>query len=145
MKITWGHKIAGAYILFVAGILFLVFKANKEEFDLVTKDYYGEELKYQQVIDQSENAANLSSPVAVRKTSNEINIRFPEEMRNKKLVVDFYLYYPADAKKDYRKTLVTNEIEFTQPLPAGAKGMYELKLSWQADSVTYFHKQKLFF
>ena len=52
MKLSWGHKIAATYLVFVAGMVFLVFKANNEKFDLVTKDYYGAELKYQEVIDQ---------------------------------------------------------------------------------------------
>ena len=145
MKITWGHKIAGVYLLFVAGILFLVYKAIHEDFDLVTKDYYGEELKYQQVIDQTENSTKLSVPVHVEKTEGQLKISFPEEMRNKKKNVDFYLYYPADEKKDFRIKIETSEMEFTQPLPAGITGMYELQLTWQADSLKYFHKQKIFF
>lgn len=145
MKITWGHKIAGVYLLFVAGILFLAFKANHEEFDLVTKDYYGEELKYQQVIDQTENSAKLSAPIQIEKNEGQLKIIFPKEMSNKKKGVNFYLYYPADAKKDFSIKFETNEVEFTQPLPAGISGMYELQLTWQADSLKYFHKQKIFF
>jgi hypothetical protein len=30
-------------------------------------------------------------------------------------------------------------------LPAAMKGMYELKLSWQVDSVKYYFEKKLFF
>lgn len=131
--------------MFVAGILFLVYKTNHEDFDLVTKDYYGEELKYQQVIDQTENSAKLSVPVQVEKIAGQLKIIFPEEMRNKKKIIDFYLYFPADAKKDFRIKFETNEMEFTQPLPAGIAGMYELQLTWQADSLKYFHKQKIFF
>ena len=144
MKLTWGHKITGVYLLFVAGILFLVFKANNEKFDLVTKDYYGEELKYQQVIDQAENSAKLSAPLFVEKMNSGLKIRFPLEMKDKNKLVDFYLYYPADAKRDFRITFKTNNLEFIQPLPAGFTGMYELKCTWQADSVKYFYKQKLF-
>jgi len=145
MKISWGYKIAGAYMVFVTGILFLAFKANKEEFDLVTKDYYGEELRYQQVIDQSENYNKLSTPLSVEKTDSTVKIIFPAEMKDKKKTIDFYLYYAADEKRDFRKTIETNENEFTQPLPTGTKGMYDLKLSWQTDSIKYLHKQKIFF
>jgi hypothetical protein len=145
MKISWGYKIAGVYMLFVAGILFLVFKANKEEFDLVTKDYYDEELKYQQVIDQSENYTRLSTPLSVEKTDSTVKIIFPAEMKYKKKKIDFYLYYPADAKKDFRISLETEDNDFTQPLPTGTKGMYDLKLTWQADSIKYLYEQKIFF
>ena len=59
MKLSWGYKIAFVYIIFVAGIGFLVFKASSQKFDLVTKDYYDQELKYQEVIDQAANTAML--------------------------------------------------------------------------------------
>ena len=47
MKLNWGYKIAIFYILFVVGIVFLVFKASNQKVDLVTADYYGEEVRYQ--------------------------------------------------------------------------------------------------
>ena len=80
MKLSWGYKIMFVYLAFVAGIGFLVFKASNQEFDLVTKDYYEQELKYQQVIDQSANASKLSTPVSIEKKEEQLKISFPEEM-----------------------------------------------------------------
>ena len=65
MKISWGHKILFAYLAFVAGIMFLVFKASQEDYDLVTANYYEAELKYQDIIDQKENTARLSAPLII--------------------------------------------------------------------------------
>ena len=145
MKISWGHRIAFAYITFVAGIAFLVFKASSQKFDFVTKDYYGEELKYQQVIDEATNANKLSAPVKIDKNNGSLTIHFPNEMKGKKKQVDFYLYYPADAKKDFRLTLDVNDDEFTQPLPQPISGKYELKLTWTTDNIKYYNEQKIFF
>lgn len=145
MKLSWGYRIAFVYVIFVAGIGLLVFKASSEKFDLVTKDYYDEELKYQQVIDQSANTAKLSTPLIVEKSASELSISFPTEMKNKKKVIDFYLYYPADAKRDFRKSIQLDDNAFTQSLPAAMKGKYELKLSWEADGVKYYFEKKLFF
>ena len=103
------------YIAFVAGIAVLVFKASSQKFDLVTKDYYDEELKYQQVIDQAANTSRLSAPVVIERNEDELKIRFPDEMKNNKKLVDFYLYYPADAKKDLRISFEINENEI-EPL-----------------------------
>ena len=133
------------YVTFVAGIGFLVFKASSQKFDLVTKDYYEQELKYQNVIDQSVNAAKLSAPVTVNKTDTKLQIGFPAEMKDKKKTIDFYLYYPADAKKDFRKAIEINENDFVQALPSAMKGMYELKLSWEVEGVKYYFEKKLFF
>ena len=145
MKLSWGYKIMLGYLTFVAGIVFLVFKASSQKFDLVTKDYYEQELKYQNIIDQSENVAKLSSPVMVAQTEKEMTISFPAEMKGKKKMVEFYLYCPADAKKDFRKKFEIDENEFFQPLPAAIKGKYELKLSWEIGGVKYYFEKKLFF
>jgi len=145
MKLSWGYKIMFVYIAFVAGMGFLVLKASSQKFDLVTNDYYDQELKYQQVIDQAANSSRLSAPLTIERNEGELRIRFPEEMKNKKKLVDFYLYYAADAKKDFRKSFELNENELVQALPVGMKGMYELKLSWQAEGVNYIFKKKLFF
>ena len=145
MKLSWGYKITFVYIAFVAGMGFLVFKASSQKFDLVSKDYYEQELKYQQVIDQSANSSRLSAPLTIKRKEGELKISFPDEMRHKKKLVDFYLYYAADAKKDFRKSFELNENELIQALPAGMKGMYELKLSWEAEGVKYYFEQKLYF
>ena len=133
------------YIAFVAGMGFLVFKASSQKFDLVTKDYYEQELKYQQIIDQSANTSKLSAPVTIEKREGELKISFPDVMKNKKKLVDFYLYYAADAKKDFRKSFEVNENELDQALPVGMKGMYELKLTWETEGVKYYFEKKLFF
>ena len=145
MKLSWGYKILFVNITFVAGMGFLVFKASSQKFDLVTKDYYDEELKYQDIIDQSANTAKLSAPLVVERSAGGLKINFPAEMKNKQKSIDFYLYYPADAKKDFRKLIDLSENEFTQPLPEAMRGNYELKLTWEIDGVKYYFEKKLFF
>ena len=145
MKLSWGHIITSGYLVFVIGIGFLVYKASSQKFDLVTKDYYEQELKYQDVIDQSANTSKLSAPVIVEKKEGQMQIVFPAEMKDKKKTIDFYLYYPADVKKDFRKKIETRDNELLQPLPSAMTGLYELKLSWEVDGIKYYFEKKLFF
>ena len=42
---NWGHKIIIVFVVFAAGILTLVTKSMRTRVDMVTPDYYGEELK----------------------------------------------------------------------------------------------------
>ena len=44
---NWGYKIMLAYVVFIAGILFLVFKSSSQKVELVTENYYEQELKFQ--------------------------------------------------------------------------------------------------
>lgn len=145
MKLSWGYIITSGYIVFVAGILFLVYKANSQKFDLVTKDYYEQELKYQDVIDESANTAKLSAPLVVEISGGQLEIGFPAEMKDKKKTIDFYLYFPADARRDFRKTIESNDNELKQPLPIAMKGSYQLKLSWEVEGTKYYFEKKLFF
>jgi len=145
MKISWGYKILFAYLAFVAGILFLVFKASGENYDLVTENYYEAELKYQDVIDQKNRVTALSSPPQITHSVNSINVRLPEEFLNKSIEGEIYLYSPSDASKDIRKNFFTQQACAALQFNKEVSGAYELKLSWKADGKTFYHEQRIFF
>jgi hypothetical protein len=145
MRINWGYKIAAAYLLFVAGIMFLVFKAGKQHFDLVTKNYYEEELKYQDVIDKKQNVAALSALPEIKYTKTSIAVFFPKDFENKIITGEAYLYCPSDARKDLRKHFDLKKLDFQWILPDSFRGMYELKLSWISGEKSYYHGKKIFF
>ncbi len=63
MKFNWGYKIVLVYSVFVAGILYLVVQSSRQQMDLVTDDYYAQEIRYQEKIDQSKRASALSEPI----------------------------------------------------------------------------------
>lgn len=145
MKFSWGHKIAFAYLAFVAGIMFLVYKASQQKFDLVTEDYYGEELKYQNVIDQKGRVAQLSAAPVITHSVNEVNIQLPGEFNGKEVKGELYLYRPSDATKDLRKAFTINGNYFKLELPQSLSGIYDVKLSWQAEGQSFYNEQKIFF
>ncbi len=92
---NWGYKILFVYLFFIAGILVLVYKSSSQKVDLVTKDYYQKELKYEQKIDEAERAQSLSSPLQYEVNHNKVSIYFPEEMRGKKITAKpFFIMLP---------------------------------------------------
>lgn len=145
MKISWAYKILTVYLLFVAGIMFLVFKANGERYDLVTENYYEAEVKYQDVIDQKQRVAALSAPPEIEYDGRQLRIQFPSEFTGKVLQGELYLYRPSDAKKDIRQSFTVLDNQYTMKVPAGVSGMYDIKLSWKAGGQTYFMEKKKFF
>ena len=145
MKISWGHKILFVYLAFVVGILFLVYKANQEKFDLVTPNYYDAELKFQKVIDDRQNVSQLSSPPKITHSVNSVGIQLPNEFLNKEVKGQIYLYRPSDASKDLQRNFSTNKSFIEVALNKDLSGAYEVKLSWQADGKTYYNEQRIFF
>lgn len=145
MRFSWGYKILFFYLSFVIGMLFLVYKANSESFDLVTENYYEAELKYQEVIDQKGAVSQLSAPPKITHTVNSIFVQLPKEFNGKPVQGEVYLYRPSDASKDLRKAFTTSEGFIALELDRELSGAYDVKLSWSADGKQFFEEKKLFF
>jgi hypothetical protein len=145
MKISWSYKITFLYLSFVTGILFLVYKAANEDYDLVTEQYYEAELKYQDVIDQKERVAKLSAPLQIKSSVDNISVQFPKEFSNKQIKGELYLYRPSDDQQDIRKRFTTSEAFYETAFGCDLSGLYEIKLSWESEGKTYFYEQKKFF
>lgn len=141
---NWGYKIMVVYIIFIAGILFLVFKSSSQKVDLVTDHYYEQELKFQQKIDEAVRAQSLSSPLKYDLNNNILTIFFPDEMKGVKLNANVLLYYAADETKDKIYSLTTDNAKLAINIPISDKGKYELKMGWMADSISYYSEYKFF-
>jgi nitrogen fixation protein FixH len=145
MKISWGYKILFVYLAFVIGILFMVYKASREKFDLVTPDYYDAELKFQDVIDDKQRTAELSAPPKITHSVNAVSIQLSDEFLNKDVKGELFLYRPSDASKDVKRSFTTNKSFVEIPLDKEFSGAYEIKLSWKASGKTFYNEQRIFF
>ncbi len=144
MKFNWGYKIAVVYLIFVAGILYLVVLSSRQEVDLVTTDYYAQELRYQEKIDQRARAEKLSEPVRFSLEPGAVRIRFPKEFEGKEIKGDVLLYYPADSKKDIHASIQAVNNGMTLAIPEKRSGMHILQVSWQSGNQTYYFEENLF-
>jgi nitrogen fixation protein FixH len=144
MKFNWGYKIMTVYIVFVAGIMYLVVQSSRQAQDLVTPDYYAQELRYQERIDQSSRAASLSEPVRYSLEPGSIRIRFPKEFEGKAITGQILLYYPADSKKDVNAKIQATGNEMTLAIPEKRSGMHVLQVSWESGGQSYYFEENLF-
>jgi hypothetical protein len=141
---NWGYKILIAYGLFVAGIAFLMIKSYGENTDLVATDYYAQELKYQQKIDESGRVNALAGKVVYEVVNNKITIHFPTDFDGQIVSGVCLLYYPANKNKDIKKEFSTGNAVVEMELPQGTSGLYELQLSWQVNKLNYYFEKKIF-
>ncbi|MGB4845196.1 MAG: FixH family protein [Ferruginibacter sp.] len=141
---NWGAKIVVVYVVFIAGILFMVFKSSSEKSDLVTTDYYAKELKYQEKIDEMNRVSALSTEVDVVIKDNELIVLFPKDFSGKKLTGEAVLYCPSDEKKDLKNNFSLQDEPLRISIPEKNRGLHELHLSWQDGGVTYYFEKKIF-
>lgn len=137
---TWGHGVVvalGAFMLFILSLVF-IFGRGWQNAEMVARDYYEEELRYQDVIDAKNNADLLKEKPNYTQNSQGITLEFPESITVDQNKVKFHLFRTEDAKLDVEKEL---------PLQIGRKihiperilfqGSYTLKINWESNKVPY--------
>jgi len=144
MKLNWGHKILGFYLVFVAGIVYMVVLSSQQKVDLVTADYYGEEIRYQERIDESGRASALSAPIQYSIAQGLLTITFPKEFEGKKISGEVQLYCPSDDKKDIHRNIEVSDNTMKVTLPEINKGAHILKVKWKADGPAYYFEKNIF-
>jgi hypothetical protein len=145
MKFNWGYKIVLVYVLFVIGIMFLAYKSNQQKFELVQKDYYADELKFQNVINASEKAFKLGGAIKTTIKDGHLFVNLPEGFKNEKVNVNAHLYYAADESRDIFKKVITNNGLFEMELSTKMSGAYTLKLDIVMHGDQYYYEQKIMF
>jgi hypothetical protein len=143
MKFNWGHKIVMVYLIFVAGILLLAFKSSHQKFDLVQQDYYGAELKYQEVIDATKHASELGADMAVLVRGSYLQIILPPTFQKSETIGEVHLYCIADEKGDMKKQFKSSNGVFDLGLLTRMKGNYTLMLTVQNKGVHYYFEKKI--
>jgi hypothetical protein len=146
MKFNWGYKILFVYLAFAGGILYMVYLTTLQNRDLVSENYYEEELAYQKVIDQSAKTAQLSAAVKVNlnQIKRVIEIQLPPEFNKVNTVGKWNLYFAADQKMDLEGTINTNDGSQAIQLPQGRNGNYTLKLEWESNGLSYYFEEIIF-
>ncbi len=140
MKITWGHGIVFAFVLFAAFILFMVSKMLNTRVDLVEKDYYAKELKFQQQIDKHQNTVLLGdSVVAIYQKEDVIEIQIKKTIPEN---ISVYLYYPANDSFD-KTFLFTGSPKIIIDKKNLQAGRCRLKLEWNDKSKAYYFEKEL--
>lgn len=144
MTLNWGHKLTIIICLFAGMMLVLVYKSTQTNFDLVTKEYYKDELKYQEVIDGTNRANSLASKASVTRSGEQVNIQLPEELKGLPVSGTAWFYCAADAKRDIKVALAVNsnglqQIDGRRLLP----GRYTVKLNYTAANQQYYSETSI--
>lgn len=139
---NWGNKLLVVFIAFAGLMSYLVYRCTQVPVNLVTKEYYRDELKYQDVIDGTQKANRLSTRVSLVQDEKHIVIRFPPEMKRSPVSGTIIFYCAADAGKDRAVQLQLDSSAKQQlDIRTFIPGNYIVKLKWQSDRNDYYSEQ----
>jgi nitrogen fixation protein FixH len=143
IKINWGTRIVLLYLGFVALIVTLVYCSMHEDFDLVTQDYYGEEIRYQEVIDAGKNQAALSAPVRLEQQGRTVKFSFPPEIQGSAVKGTAQFYSAVNAKWDKTLDLNVDKALATVSIEGLKPGSYAVKIKWTCNDKPYYQETQM--
>lgn len=140
-QISWGTKIAALYIGFVGLVIVMVTFSMNQKIELVSSDYYAKELKYQDKINEMNNANALSDQIKHTIASNQLEVQFPVDFKDKKIAGEILFFKPSDATKDYKTPIQLNtDLKQTISKSLLTSGMYKMQITWSVEGKNYFNE-----
>ncbi|MEO9893989.1 FixH family protein [Aurantibacter sp.] len=146
MKINWGTSIVIAFIAFISFILYFVVRMSTEvkaEHDLVTEDYYKDELGYQEDIDAEQNAKDLFSELEINISEEGLNITFPQNQNVSNIKGHVFLYRPSNKRLDFDFPLSLSNSHLLIPDKSLLDGRWNIKIVWEYNNESYLHKENI--
>ena len=140
---NWGNKLILVFIVFGGMISYMVYRCMQTPVNLVSEQYYTDELAYQTVIDGTRQANALSGKLLlVREPGEAVRLTLPGDMRGKAVEGAIFFYCPSDVSRDRRIPLKV-DAEGEQVIGKGMvpDGRYMVKVTWRATGVNYFMEQ----
>ncbi|MBC7696151.1 MAG: FixH family protein [Burkholderiales bacterium] len=141
---SWGKKITVLYLAFVALIVTLVVLCFGQKVELETKDYYAQEIKFQDKIDAISNEKNLATTITHQLQGTQIILNADSSLLSKGLEGTINFYRPSDSSKDMNlKMIFTNNQQIINTSTL-IHGVYKMQLSWLSNGTKYFKENVIF-
>lgn len=142
MKINWGWGIAIFFTLFVVSLVFQVWKSTTYDHSLVEQDYYAKDIAYQEHYDRMLNASKLQKDLQIIQLPQKASIRleFPKEVGTPSGIIKFF--NPANSQLDFERS-VEVDAEKQQFISTAElkKGLWRVKVEWDADGKGYYKEE----
>ena len=140
---NFGNWIVVSFVLFAAFIGTLVVVCLREDISLVSKDYYQEELAYEDQIQRLNNVAALKEKPVIRVVDRMVQVEFSQFKTIEHAELE--IFCPSNASMD-RKFLVKSSdqpVQFFQLDPL-QKGMHRAKLLWEMNGKEFYLEEVIY-
>ena len=134
---NWGKSIVLAFVLFAAFIATLVTVCFRQDVNLVTKDYYREELAYQEQINRMALTALLEEKPSIQIEQGMLKVAYRDFHRVQQGALT--LFRPSNPAHDKIFRIVRSQgIVQYFPIDTMQRGMYRAQLRWEMDGQEYY-------
>ncbi|RIJ41680.1 FixH family protein [Pontibacter oryzae] len=141
----WPYGIVAAIILFAGYIIFFVTKAMRQDVDLVSKDYYAQEIAYQDQINKVRRTAAVGDvDVDYQPGKQAILMQLPAGFRGQKINGTISFFRPSDETLDVEVPLQLGRDQSQQvSIEALKPGHWRVRVNFSANQQAYFAENSI--
>lgn len=139
-KSWWPIGIVSVFVMFISWIATFIGIAVTNSMDLVSENYYADEVQFQQRIDSTKRAgATTGLEIDFNAEKDLVTLQLPEEHRGKAVTGKLKLYRPDNAKLDHEVGLAaTAQGQQFLSVKDLEKGNWKVEASWTAAGETFY-------
>ncbi len=137
---NFGKWIFVSFVLFTAFIATLVTVCVRQDINLVSANYYQEELVHEQKMNQIQNANNLKSKPLISVEGSVVSVSFDDFNKIEK--GELKILRPSDARLDRHFKLSASQTQVRQfTLENSSKGLYRASMQWRMDGKDFYYEK----
>lgn len=148
IRLNWPTGIFIAILSFMVFILSFVYKSiamDEYQHELVSEDYYGDELHYQEEIDKLNNAKRLNQDIVLSNTKDGVTISFPKDIDPSSISGSIYFQRLSNEKLDFTEEIRLTDHEQLISVDKLVSGKWIVKIDWMAGKNSYLFKDSWFY
>ncbi|MBU0985393.1 MAG: FixH family protein [candidate division Zixibacteria bacterium] len=146
-KSQWGLAVYALYGGFVVFVLAMVVFASFNDIQLVTPDYYQQELAYQERIDRSRLTIERQAipGVVYESENNRITVSFADTWPPDQYEGTLALFRPSDAALDITLPVRPDSVLHQSVGAAGlARGLWRVQITWNVGELAFYSEQTVY-
>ncbi|TPE45900.1 FixH family protein [Pontibacter mangrovi] len=141
----WPYAIIAAIVLFAGYIIFFVVKAMNQDVDLVSKDYYAQEIAYQDHINKLGRTIAVGEVgITYNQEGKTILLQLPEGYKDQKIYGQIEFFRPSDDALDFKMPLQPGR-DLSQLIQADTlqPGRWKVRVNFSANNETFYAEKAL--
>ena len=148
LRLNWGTGIFIAMLSFMIFILSFVYKSvamDEYQHELVSEDYYKDELHYQEEIDKMNNANTLKSDIVLSNSKEGILVVFPKEIDPSTITGSIFFQRLSNEKLDFSEEIKLTNHQQLIPVEKLVSGKWIVKIDWESEQNQFLFKDSWFY
>jgi nitrogen fixation protein FixH len=134
----WPYAIALYFVLFISAMTIWIVFAVRNDHQLVRRDYYEQELKFQNELDSFQRASGENIQISYQPETRILTFTFPHNTTG-----TIHFYRPSNVRSDRQVPLALQNGVQTIDVKAFDPGLWKVQLHWSANGVEFRHDRRI--